>query len=675
MGKITLFYVICFVTGIPALIFCYNWITDRSFVIGQSEQVQGVEIVDESFGYSLTYNLDGGTADNPDYYTLFSETFRLNNPIKDGFEFLGWTGSNGETPQLKIIICQGSSGNLEFTANFMPILNAPEVELIENVLTWHAVDNATSYTININGYTGFETESTTFDLTSAKEYIIEGNNIIKVKANSNVGTSSAYSENITFFTQKLLTPIISLKDNIVSWNEIANAKEYIVSIGGQVTTTTETSINLLNYTGFLSNNGYTNIRVKASAFENTIDYINSSYSDSLQYVSILSPVELSISGNKISWSTDDRAGYYEIYLNGNLAQRVTDFSSYDLLNFETILNTNNNVYVKACRNGFVGATSNTINYTYHNVAQFENLQIEMDFNRTSSLYALNVNDDHIYTNSEIFEFTNNTITLSTDNIINFDFYCYDKENSKFINGADYFDGNSIYRAMAFWLEWDFYSYRLTFNQELDETALIQSMKDFILFINSNYVNGIKAVTLDISEMFKVVYLDGSGEYVPNKMTLKINFGEMFTSATFAENIDTTLDAFSTNNIGNAQFNYNWTNFEQTNSTLVIKLEDMTGEVKETLLNNADTLFDASTKFKLGDNHYFIIKNISQLLNDMYAYAQEKVKEYVIDSSWQGSCYETFDITPYIEVYNANDTLVTYAYKLGYKFLLATGGTY
>ncbi len=48
------------------------------------------------------------------------ETFTLNNPTREGFTFVGWTGSNGSTPQLTVTIQKGTTGDLEFVANWIP---------------------------------------------------------------------------------------------------------------------------------------------------------------------------------------------------------------------------------------------------------------------------------------------------------------------------------------------------------------------------------------------------------------------------------------------------------------------------------------------------------------------------------------------------------------------------
>ena len=93
---------------------------DEESVINLSKENNGVVNLYTTFGYNITYNLDGGKSDteNPRYYNKQTGTFTLNNPSKTGYDFIGWTGSNGETPETTVTIPDGTTGDLEFTANF-----------------------------------------------------------------------------------------------------------------------------------------------------------------------------------------------------------------------------------------------------------------------------------------------------------------------------------------------------------------------------------------------------------------------------------------------------------------------------------------------------------------------------------------------------------------------------
>lgn len=71
--------------------------------------------------YTINYDLNGGTVavSNPTSYNIETPTFALNNPIRLGYVFAGWTGSNGTTPQKNVSIYKGSTGNKFYKANWI----------------------------------------------------------------------------------------------------------------------------------------------------------------------------------------------------------------------------------------------------------------------------------------------------------------------------------------------------------------------------------------------------------------------------------------------------------------------------------------------------------------------------------------------------------------------------
>ena len=75
--------------------------------------------------YTISYNLVDGSLEegqvNPELYTIEDEDFKLNNPQKVGYLFLGWTGSNGADPQVDVVIKKGSTGNRTYRANWKAI--------------------------------------------------------------------------------------------------------------------------------------------------------------------------------------------------------------------------------------------------------------------------------------------------------------------------------------------------------------------------------------------------------------------------------------------------------------------------------------------------------------------------------------------------------------------------
>ena len=86
-----------------------------------SPSTQGYLTYNEEAGkYYISYNLDGGTADNPTSYYDTSSTFTLQQPTKVGYTFTGWTGSNGNDEELIVTIETGTIGNKNYTAHYTP---------------------------------------------------------------------------------------------------------------------------------------------------------------------------------------------------------------------------------------------------------------------------------------------------------------------------------------------------------------------------------------------------------------------------------------------------------------------------------------------------------------------------------------------------------------------------
>ena len=97
--------------------------------------------------YEITYNLEGGqlAVQNKINYNIETATFNLNNPIKRGYEFKGWSGSTlaGNANQ-NVSVKTGTYGELTFTANW---------KVIEYPIVYHlnggtnSIANPETYTI------------------------------------------------------------------------------------------------------------------------------------------------------------------------------------------------------------------------------------------------------------------------------------------------------------------------------------------------------------------------------------------------------------------------------------------------------------------------------------------------------------------------------------------------
>ena len=116
--------------------------------------------------YTITYDLDGGELEtgvtNPDTYTIESNDITLNNPVREGFTFLGWTGSNGTTPT-NVLIPTGSTGNKTYKANY-------KIDRHTAIFDSNLGEDAVPETITKD----YNEELGTLPTTSRRGYIFEG---------------------------------------------------------------------------------------------------------------------------------------------------------------------------------------------------------------------------------------------------------------------------------------------------------------------------------------------------------------------------------------------------------------------------------------------------------------------------------------------------------------------
>ena len=144
-----------------------------SWVVYMGDQVQGLEAGGSIFNFehpsdvglvfkrnqsfTISYNLNGGTATgNPTSYSTGGSSFALNQPTKPGCKFLGWTGSNGTTPQVNVVIDPKTmSGNLTYTANWQAESASYQVR------HWKQNINGNANTHDANNYTLANTENKT----------------------------------------------------------------------------------------------------------------------------------------------------------------------------------------------------------------------------------------------------------------------------------------------------------------------------------------------------------------------------------------------------------------------------------------------------------------------------------------------------------------------------------
>ena len=70
--------------------------------------------------YSISYTLNGGTISNQKTsYNIETASFNLVTPIRNGYSFKGWTGTNLSSVTKNVTIAKGSVGNKSYTANWV----------------------------------------------------------------------------------------------------------------------------------------------------------------------------------------------------------------------------------------------------------------------------------------------------------------------------------------------------------------------------------------------------------------------------------------------------------------------------------------------------------------------------------------------------------------------------
>ena len=105
--------------------------------------------------YSISYNLNGGkeSSRNITRYAEISLPYTLLEPTRDGYVFAGWTGSNGNTPQKTLTIATGTTGNINYIANWIIYGDANgdgEVNIMDLIPMSKYVSGVTDVNINLD---------------------------------------------------------------------------------------------------------------------------------------------------------------------------------------------------------------------------------------------------------------------------------------------------------------------------------------------------------------------------------------------------------------------------------------------------------------------------------------------------------------------------------------------
>ena len=143
------------------------------YYAGGGQFVDNVNYVTAKFGnpikYTLSIDLEGGTASNPTTYTA-DDTFTLENPTKEGYIFTGWSGTDlvGEN-NMTVTIPKGSTGHRGYKAHYISTsisvsaeeemrngiaLGVTKITLLDDITLSSTLDlSDKAVTLDLNGHT------------------------------------------------------------------------------------------------------------------------------------------------------------------------------------------------------------------------------------------------------------------------------------------------------------------------------------------------------------------------------------------------------------------------------------------------------------------------------------------------------------------------------------------
>ena len=182
-------------------------------------------------------------------------------------------------------------------------LSAPVVTLDGNKATWNEVENAISYSLEINGEVFDELPLLDWDDTD--DYTLR----VKALGDGERYLDSDWSNEVSYVSPKpLSTPVVTLNGNVASWTAIEHAVGYKIKVNGVESETSELS--------YSYDDDYT---IQVMALGDGENHLDSDWSKVVKYVvrsvKLATPV-VSLNGNVASWNAVAHAVSYEIEING-----------------------------------------------------------------------------------------------------------------------------------------------------------------------------------------------------------------------------------------------------------------------------------------------------------------------------------------------------------------------
>ncbi len=241
------------------------------------------------------------------------------------------------------------------------IIDSPFIIINGNTISWNEIENASSYDVYVND----ELKANVINPSYEFDDTFKGTNKVYVKAisSNNLYVNSTKS-NIIYYNVSnsfLDAPIITINENIVSWDSVQGASSYNVYIDGKlIKNITET-----NYTVSISKVG--EYKVTVVAVSSDVITSNSNYSNEVTYTknqTLLQTPVISNIDDLVSWDAVPNATSYEVYVDGQLIETINDVL-YEVVS----TNGNHEVYVIATSSNSSYASSLSSNKLIINVKE------------------------------------------------------------------------------------------------------------------------------------------------------------------------------------------------------------------------------------------------------------------------------------------------------------------
>lgn len=193
------------------------------------------------------------------------------------------------------------------------VIDAVRARMIENTINWQSNAEVESYNVYVDNILKANTTNNYFDLSTLKDfeditYSVSGHTLLiePVISSASVNVIKAVSSSADLEFNRLQTPNITTSNNLVSWDAVAGASSYVVTVSyGENSSSIITQSNSFSLNNYPSDENY-EISVQAISSYNE-NYL-SSFVNSVN-VTKMAEVNLSIDNYILSFNTTNSDSY------------------------------------------------------------------------------------------------------------------------------------------------------------------------------------------------------------------------------------------------------------------------------------------------------------------------------------------------------------------------------